>query len=108
MFSFLWLLFWTGHSLLFALWARPMAFTFVSFTSYESNIICSFSFGVSCPQFPFSSFGFHGGLAGPIIQRKMIIELKDAKMMTETAVCYCRLVTCNLLLLGPTKRTREK
>lgn len=45
-----------------------MTFTVVSFTSYESNIICSFSFGVSCPQFPFSSFGFHGGLAGPIIQ----------------------------------------
>lgn len=33
----------------------------------------------------------------------MITELKDDKMRTETA-----LVTYNLLLLGPTERTRER
>lgn len=43
-----------------------------------------------------------------ICKKKMITELKDDKIKTETAAtCYCLLIY-NLLFIGPTERTRER
>lgn len=66
-----------------------------------------YSYNISFLSFYFTVLNFLWSLQ-VFRNRKMITELKDDKMKTETAAYCYRLVIYNLHLLEPTEKTRER